>query len=76
MIELPEGGTTLLVTGSYSYLGTDGVIYTVNYSAGEDGFRPTGDHLQNSDKNYIDVYPTGIPPPVALPPNAINSLVG
>lgn len=33
------------VTGSYSYTGPDGVLYTVKYIADELGFRAYGDHL-------------------------------
>lgn len=31
--------------GSYSYTGDDGKIYTVTYTADENGFQPRGDHL-------------------------------
>ncbi|XP_065156716.1 pupal cuticle protein 20-like [Atheta coriaria] len=33
------------VSGSYSYMGPDGVTYTVTYIADENGFRATGDHI-------------------------------
>lgn len=36
---------TQVAEGSYSYTGSDGVVYTVRYIADENGFQPTGDHL-------------------------------
>lgn len=33
------------VRGSYSYIGDDNKIYTVNYIADRNGFQPQGDHL-------------------------------
>ena len=35
----------LIVEGEYSYIGDDGITYTVKYIADKDGFRPIGDHL-------------------------------
>jgi hypothetical protein len=34
-----------IVTGSYSYTGDDGQVYTVTYKADANGFQPSGDHL-------------------------------
>ncbi|KAK3931446.1 Endocuticle structural glycoprotein SgAbd-2 [Frankliniella fusca] len=38
-------GDVVAAQGSYSYTGPDGVVYTVNYIADENGFRAVGDHL-------------------------------
>ena len=40
----PEDAT-LRVHGSYSFVGEDGVTYTVTYVADENGFRAEGAHL-------------------------------
>jgi len=40
----PEG-PVVAKSGSYSYPGDDGKIYTVNWTADESGFHATGDHL-------------------------------
>lgn len=34
-----------VVEGSYSYVGDNGLTYTVHYIADSNGFRATGDHL-------------------------------
>ncbi|KAJ8976532.1 hypothetical protein NQ317_017939 [Molorchus minor] len=36
---------SLLVWGSYSYIGPDGRNYTVEYYADKDGFHPAGTHI-------------------------------
>lgn len=58
--------------GSYSYIGPDGVTYTVEYVADENGFRPVGDHIPGSRQQ--DEQPQ--PMVQHLPPRALLSLVG
>jgi len=41
----PEDDESYSVSGQFSYVGPDGVTYTVVYTAGEDGFQPEGAHL-------------------------------
>ncbi|XP_019876733.1 cuticle protein CP14.6 isoform X2 [Aethina tumida] len=58
------------VTGSYSYIGPDGVTYTVLYVADEYGFRAAGEHIPpaaHTDKKV---------PPLGIPGAAIASLAG
>lgn len=60
--EVPEGPGEA-VSGIYSYTGPDGVVYTVAYTADENGFVAKGDHLPT---------PPPIPPEIqaALAQNA------
>ncbi|XP_061384220.1 uncharacterized protein LOC116772167 [Danaus plexippus] len=61
-IHVDEKATALngvRATGSYSYIGDDGKLYNVSYTADENGFRPIGDHLPS-------------PPPI---PNAIMKVI-
>lgn len=60
------------VTGSFSFLGQDGVLYTVRYIADENGFRPEGNHLPSNRRNPA----AGRTPALGLPAAALGSLIG
>ncbi|KAJ8921387.1 hypothetical protein NQ315_003003 [Exocentrus adspersus] len=36
---------SLVIRGKYFYIGSDGVLYTVNYVADKNGFQPSGKHI-------------------------------
>lgn len=44
-IQAEESGDISQTRGGFAYKGDDGKIYSVTFTAGEDGFRPQGDHL-------------------------------
>ncbi|XP_055644746.1 endocuticle structural glycoprotein ABD-5-like isoform X2 [Toxorhynchites rutilus septentrionalis] len=61
---LDDGTEVLVITGAYTYVGPDGVKYTVNYFADENGYHPTvtiGDEM---------------PKPVGIDNKVLLSLVG
>lgn len=37
---------SVVLKGSYQYMGADGKLYTINYTADENGFHPEGEHIK------------------------------
>lgn len=63
-----DGKQAVVVQGSYTFVGPDGLIYWVNYTADENGFHPV-----------IGTGPVGGVKPgddVGIDPNALKSLLG
>ncbi|XP_058818243.1 endocuticle structural glycoprotein ABD-5-like [Topomyia yanbarensis] len=63
--KLENGSEVLVINGFYSYIGPDGVKYTVSYYADETGYHP--------DVIVGEITP---PPPLAIDPKVLISLVG
>ncbi|XP_045472422.1 endocuticle structural glycoprotein SgAbd-5-like [Harmonia axyridis] len=42
---------SIVVEGSYTFIGTDGNTYTINYIADENGYRASGNHLPKIETN-------------------------
>lgn len=63
-------GNDRVTTGYYSYVGPDGKIYTVYYTADKYGYRATGSHLpvQESAARPTPVQPIGVQP-IGVPPS-------
>lgn len=45
LLNVGQENEHIAVRGSFSYIGDDGVTYTVNYVADENGFQPQAAHL-------------------------------
>ena len=45
MTKIDEKTAVLSVKGFFSYIGTDGETYKVDYVADKNGFQPAGDHI-------------------------------
>uniref|UniRef100_A0A182QKG5 Uncharacterized protein n=1 Tax=Anopheles farauti TaxID=69004 RepID=A0A182QKG5_9DIPT len=43
-------GEAQVMQGSYSYTGPDGVVYTINYIADENGYRAEGAHIPSAPR--------------------------
>lgn len=64
----PDGPQqALVISGAYTFVGTDGITYWVNYTADENGFHPV-----------VGTGPGGIGPgqDSSIDPNALKSLIG
>ncbi|EDS33302.1 conserved hypothetical protein [Culex quinquefasciatus] len=55
-------GEAQVMQGSYSYTGPDGVVYTINYIADENGYRAEGAHIPAAPRAYNPRFP-GAPGP-------------
>lgn len=54
--QLEQVGTekeTMRVKGFYKYTGPDNVIYEVEYTADEDGFKPVGAHIPQIPEGIV-----------------------
>lgn len=76
VFEIEGEEPSTVITGFYSYFGPDGVEYKVEYTADENGFTATGDHLPKVAEDGNGGLDSSTDEPVQLPQNAINSLLG
>ncbi|XP_041970673.1 flexible cuticle protein 12-like [Aricia agestis] len=44
-VDIGTDAQSMFVQGEFQYLGSDGVLYRVTYTADKDGFHPLGDHI-------------------------------